>query len=119
MKSHFDGGGLCAVCARPAAGIGYHPRLNDPMIYFCEDVQCFDARKVVYGLITSGEIKQITDMATSLAGNAGGQYLDQIGKTDVAVMEPGEWQEFIGKICATYHAELQRIITDKAGGANE
>jgi hypothetical protein len=32
------------------------------------------------------------------AGNLGGQYLDSIGKTDLAALSGEEWQEFLERV---------------------
>jgi hypothetical protein len=40
------------------------------------------------------------------AGIQGGEYLERIGKTDLAELTEKEWNEFIENICIEYHDKL-------------
>ncbi len=41
--------------------------------------------------------------ALTYGGAAGGQYLDSIGKTDLATLTSDEWQTFLQVVCFEYH----------------
>lgn len=42
-------------------------------------------------------------------GAMGGEYLESIGKSDLATLTPAEWQAFLEVICTNYHAEHNRL----------
>ena len=43
-------------------------------------------------------------------GNAGGEYLDSIGKTDLAQLKPEEWSTFLGCILQGYAESMREIV---------
>ena len=51
--------------------------------------------------------------AALIGGNAGGEYLDKIGKTDLATMKPEEWEEFCARIFAATCDELRQRADDE------
>jgi hypothetical protein len=44
-------------------------------------------------------------------GNAGGSYLDEIGKTDLAQLEPEEWSTFLGLVLQGYADSMREIVS--------
>ena len=69
---------ICARCA-PYAGAG------EMMLNFSDtEVEAIDA-----------------------GGAAAGEYLDTIGKTDLAELSPDQWQEFLGKFLDGYSTFMQ------------
>lgn len=42
-------------------------------------------------------------------GAMGGEYLESIGKSDLATLSSAEWQTFLQVICTNYHAEHNRL----------
>lgn len=46
-------------------------------------------------------------------GNAGGAYLDSIGRTDLATLTADQWAEFCGKIFQGTCAALRRMADDE------
>lgn len=44
-------------------------------------------------------------------GNAGGQYLDEIGKTDLASLDEEEWGTFLGKVLQGYTDSMREIVS--------
>lgn len=44
-------------------------------------------------------------------GNAGGEYLDSINKTDLAELEPEEWSTFLGCILKGYAESMREIVS--------
>lgn len=43
-------------------------------------------------------------------GNAGGEYLDSIGKTDLAELDEEEWRTFLGKVLQGYAEGMREIV---------
>ncbi|MET3409490.1 DUF6511 domain-containing protein [Methylobacterium sp. 1030] len=48
--------------------------------------------------------------ALVLAGNAAGAYLDRLGRTDLAALHPGEWQEFCRLLVTGFGHAIQDQI---------
>lgn len=46
--------------------------------------------------------------AMQVAAEAGGQYLDELGTSDLAHMDETDWMIFIETVCAAYQAEWQK-----------
>jgi len=51
--------------------------------------------------------------AALIGGNSGGEYLDKIGKTDLASLTPKEWEEFCTLIFTGACSELKRQADDE------
>lgn len=57
--------------------------------------------------------KQLDDYerrALEDGGNAGGEYLDEIGKTDLASLDEAEWSTFLGKVLTGYADSMREIV---------
>ncbi len=48
------------------------------------------------------EQRKIPPLTRDRAGNAGGAYLESIGKYDVTKLSKEEWNTFIEKVCETF-----------------
>lgn len=59
----------------------------------------------------AGSLPMITtdteEEALEAGGNAGGQYLDSIGKTDLATLSPLEWSTFLSKVLEGYGEHMR------------
>ena len=44
------------------------------------------------------------------AGNIAGSYLEELGTTDLAKLDPGQWREFLRQLLTGYEAVLRRKI---------
>lgn len=44
-------------------------------------------------------------------GNAGGEYLDELGKTDLATLDPEEWSRFLGLVMTGYADSMREIVS--------
>jgi len=49
-----------------------------------------------------------------MGGEIGGQYLDTIGKTDLATLTQEEWFEFCRRIVGGYRSALVNDLKNKA-----
>ncbi len=45
--------------------------------------------------MTAIDVQPYEETALDYASEQGGEYLESIGKTDLAALEPEEWQQFI------------------------
>ena len=91
---------VCAVCRRRAVWLGYRPPESDrlPAIWLCDDEYCHAAAAGTYA------------MPKDIAGG----YLDEIGKTDLANLDPEQWREFLRRLLTGYERVLRRkIINDE------
>lgn len=44
-------------------------------------------------------------------GNAGGEFLDSIGKTDLASLDEEEWGTFLSKVLVGYADSMREIVS--------
>lgn len=103
----------CLVCGRVPlpAGIGDPERGRDPK-YLCED--CITLAYEIKQMAAKPrdfdayEVKAVED-----AGERGGDYLDSIGKTDLASLDPDQWGEFLTAVIAGFGASLRRQIVER------
>lgn len=116
--------GICAVCARPERGFGFDPRLakrQGKARWFCSrkcQVRFYGARDMVDW--TKEEDEMLLE-----AGKAGGEYLTELGITDMARLSKPQWIMFLRCIFGR-HAEVwpdwyralyaQLIEEDKVNG---
>jgi hypothetical protein len=104
---------LCAVCRRQAIHLGYRPWQDLPMIWTCGDTICNRLLSRVYAM-SEEQISAYEQRAMQAAGGRAGQWLDELGKTDLADLTVGEWDEFVWRLVSGYEAELRRQIADDA-----
>ena len=102
----------CVICRRASTGIGFHDRSARPEVWasFCS-MECSEvymvARRKKIGL-TQDEAN-----AAQIGGKLAGQYLEQIGKSDMMTMTRPEWARFCHILIEGYTAELQRQADSK------
>ena len=99
----------CAVCHRHAVWLGYCHHQHPPVIWLCDDSGCHAAAKKVYDMP-----QQILDAyeigAVLEAGATAGSYLEEIGVTDLAVLTPEQWREFLRRIVVGFEQTIRRKI---------
>lgn len=91
----------CAVCPREARGFGYNPKLagvNGKAGRTCS-MKCLHIMKEKKGMIdaTPNETE-----AVMYGGQMGGEYLDELGKTNLAALSADEWKQFLFCIIGGY-----------------
>jgi hypothetical protein len=100
---------VCAVCRRHAMWIGYAPKQRAEVIWLCDDNGCHAAAKRIYKMpnetLDAFEIGAVLE-----AGTQAGSYLEEIGKTDLAALDAGEWRSFLRRIVVGYERALRRKI---------
>ena len=99
---------LCAVCGRDSRGFGYAPRLAGATGrpgQACS-MECLDLLVRRQGMVdyTRHEIE-----AMQAASAPAGDYLERVGKTDLAALSCEEWMTFIETVCSHYHASLREL----------
>lgn len=95
----------CATCSRQSRG--FTATLGDQGFYqFCS-MECL-VKFTKHNPATNDERK-----AALIGGNAGGEYLESIGKTDLATLTRDEWGEFCALIFTGTCAELKRLADDE------
>ena len=101
----------CAVCRRHAVWLGYAPPRQDraPIIWLCDDEYCHAGAATVYGM--PKDMLDALELGAMLEGGAiAGEYLEELGTTDIAVLKPAEWREFLRRLLTGYERILRRKI---------
>lgn len=57
------------------------------------------------------QLDQYEKQALEDGGNAGGEYLDEIGKTDLASLDEDEWGTFLGRVLVGYADSMREIVS--------
>jgi len=107
---------LCP-CGREARGFAYDPRLagvsTDPPIAACSLAHLKIIAK------KKGKIMPLTDTENQAVMNAApiaGEYLEKLGKTDLALMSYEEWMDFIAATCDAFLAERGKLFEAQSDG---
>jgi len=103
---------LCGVCRRRAVGIGYAPDAEKPVLWLCDDPECIATAQKSYAM-KQENFTRLESLAAGKGGAAGGAYLDQIGKTDLASLTAEEWHEFCRRVVAGYRVALATDLKDE------
>jgi hypothetical protein len=84
---------VCATCRRWAAGFGYSPRPHaiNNVIWLCGSQRCHRAVKEFYAM-SAQQFDEYELGAILEAGRNAGGYLDEIGKTDLKLLDREEWR---------------------------
>jgi hypothetical protein len=101
---------LCAVCRGRAGALGYKPSRHQPALWLCDDALCQSLVKKVHAM-PKETLDAYEYKAAIAAGDEAGEYLDQIGKTDLAALDRDEWEEFLGRIVMGFQLEMRRLIS--------
>jgi hypothetical protein len=98
---------LCAVCRRHAVWLGY-PATARPL-WLCDHGGCHAAAKEIYKMPSS--LLDDFEIGSALeAGKLAGNYLREIGKTDLAMLDGWEWREFLRRIIVGFEQAMRRKI---------
>lgn len=104
---------LCGCCSCTATGFGYAPRIGQAVLWVCDDPQCLQLAKDSYTM-KQDQFTRVESLAAGKGGEEGGEYLDGISKTDLAMLTPDEWFEFCRRIVAGYRKGLVELLKDEA-----
>ena len=108
--------GLCSVCHREPRGFGWFipyyrvsdRRRDESRKYLCSRV-CQDLCHRRQGMINTSRNEQA---AMVKGGQAGGRFLEQIGKTDLATLSDTEWASFVEHLVTGYCDHLRELAAD-------
>ena len=105
---------LCAVCA-PALGFGTTPQPHrGPVLWLCGNQACLKAGKKLHTM-RADTLDNHEASAASEAGKIAAEFLEQIGKTDLALLTPDEWKEFLHRFVIAFEFAMRsRILGDEA-----
>jgi len=97
---------ICHICRRESRGFGFDPSLlntflNDqPALYFCS-MKCQERRMI--------DVTPNEQAAMDNGGRLAGEYLDHLGKTDLAKMTEEEWKMMVECIVTGYIEAMQNF----------
>jgi hypothetical protein len=102
---------VCAICRRRAVGIGYTPQPHAirRTIWLCGSDYCIRAAKE-FCAVSAQQFDEYELGAILEAGRKAGSYLDEIGKTDLKVLNREEWREFLFRLLTGYEEALRRKL---------
>jgi len=107
---------FCAICRRHAVALGYAPpkQHRAPPIWLCDDEYCHAAAARTYAM--PGPMLDAYELAAMLeAGGIAAEYLEQLGITDIAKLNPDTWREFLRRLLTSYEHVLRRkILSDES-----
>jgi hypothetical protein len=109
---------VCTVCRRRAVWIGYAPltetlKPKSPPMWLCGKTECSQAARSVYTM--PSDILDAFEIGAALeAGAEAGKYLEEIGTTDLAKLDPQQWAEFLRRLFTGFeHALRRKILTNE------
>lgn len=95
----------CPICRRQCRGLSFNPKLTGvraPVRHACS------ARHLELAIAMIDPTQHELE-AMEHAGAMGGEYLEQLGKTDLAALSFEEWSTFIDAVCTGYVEKLSAI----------
>ncbi len=106
---------VCGICARQSIGIGYRPPNTKPpaIMWLCDDLECIQTARAGGYDMKQDNWNRIESMAAQDGGSDGGEYLDQIGKFNLAELTPDEWAEFCRRIVGGYRKALAKRTAEE------
>ncbi|MBS1184153.1 MAG: hypothetical protein H6Q99_4033 [Proteobacteria bacterium] len=96
----------CGICGRRADGIGSSPTGRPPIVWVCAACGPGRARTVA----RMGDYDIIERRAFAVAARRAGQFLDTIGKTDLAVLSTEEYEAFLRAFQTHFVEEIRRLV---------
>ncbi|MFD6443369.1 DUF6511 domain-containing protein, partial [Peribacillus sp. NPDC060186] len=104
---HLDNPESCFLCRRRADGLGVHK--GNHVGWLCQ--QCADGG---YGMkaiaMRARALDEYETRALQSAGQAAGSYLDQIGQTDLAQLDPANWDVFCRILVEEFGEGIRREV---------
>ena len=103
----------CAVCRRRAGPSGYTERPAVKIIWLCEEPACLALGEVVWHM-PSERFEPVEIEARNDAADAGGAYLEQLGRTDLATLSVDEYRELVRVVIVAF-GDAMRARLEAAG----
>lgn len=103
----YDYVGVCVVCKRRHDNIGFAPTRHHPIKWFCRDdsefIQLYSHMpKKIFDMFESDSIME--------GGAAAGQYLDELGTTDLAELDEHQFRAFFVKFLSKYEDAMKTAM---------
>ena len=106
MLIDFDTRCLC-WCGRRQRGFGFAPRRHDPITWACSP-EC--SKMSAKARFMDHDLDRYEELALLAGGQEAGAYLEQIGKTDLALLTPEEWESFLRLVLIGYADRMREQI---------
>jgi hypothetical protein len=103
----------CGVCRRRAWSIAYAPNTRAPLLWLCDETNCISLGKTVYNMAQK-DLDAFELIALNEAGHDAGGYLDEIGVTDLAQLEPEQWITFLKRVQLGFEKHLREKLLSHA-----
>ena len=107
---------ICACCQRLAAGFAYSTNKwgKGPHIWWCETcaMQLNKSQAEKIYKMTTAKMQLWENPALKKAGKDAGEFLDTIGKTDLATLTEDEWLEFLRRFVVARERHLRNAIVN-------
>lgn len=99
----------CMVCRRHAIAVGTMKAKKPPILWVCDDPICIRHGSKVANM-SAKQFDAYEKKARRLASEEAGEYLDQLGKTDLAKLTETEWITFNEKIITGFERNMRELI---------
>ena len=99
--------GTCFICKRRHDNLATNPHQRAPLKWVCWPCLTAVNIKKAYHM----RLDRFEEQALEDGGNAGGAFLDEIGKTDLASLEPEEWSTFLSRVLTGYADSMREIVS--------
>jgi hypothetical protein len=104
--------GTCAICKRRHANIGWAASERHPVKWECEECLGLPIANVKrFHHMARKDLDRFEQQALEEGGNAGGAFLDSVGKTDLAALDDHEWREFLRRVLFGYADGMREIVS--------
>lgn len=108
MRTASTSGGPCWLCRRRDEGLGFITSGWNPRITWTCIAHIPLHKKALP--MPSKEYDRYEQDALQEAGDAAGEYLESIKKTDLATLDPVEWITFLRKVIDTFGEDLEKQL---------
>lgn len=106
-KRVFNTEPVCFICRSLACGLAY----GNPGRLGWQCTDCLEAGVAAKAYtMTDKQYDEFETKALETSGQAGGEYLDAIGKTDLATLTREEWMCFLGVVQSSYGITLRALL---------
>lgn len=104
---------VCFVCACPATELGVAPNDKSPIAWICGDEECIQIAKDTYKM-DPAKFRRLDSLAAQEGGDAGGEYLAEIGQFDLAELTDEQRCEFFRRVVGGYRVALKTTLRDES-----
>jgi hypothetical protein len=102
--------GTCFICKRRHDNLGVAPHERATIKWICwECLPNVNAQKAYH--MPKRQLDDYERRALEDGGNAGGEYLDSIQKTDLASLDEDEWAAFLSRVLTGYADSMREIVS--------